>query len=62
MVDLDVCDKDLLLVVQVHDDLFAPVLGDILHLVTPILDKHRETVYFYRYPKCIFRYLHTKYV
>ncbi len=39
MVDLDFCDKDLLLVVQVHDDLLAPVLGDILHLVTPILEK-----------------------
>jgi hypothetical protein len=38
MVDLDVCDKDLLLVVQVHDDFLAPVLGDILHLITPILE------------------------
>jgi len=60
MVDLDVGDKDLLLVIQVHDDLLAPVLGDILHLITPILDKHRETVNFYRFPNSVLRYLYTK--
>jgi hypothetical protein len=62
MVDLDVCDKDLLLVVQVHDDLLAPVLGYVLHLVTPILDKHRKKVNFYRFPKSVLRYLYKTYV